>query len=541
MDNWTSIAKETVRIEALDFAENFVGQLEGYLTAGSLSVAGNAPVRRTLSLSLFLADTTAINLIGINRKFRAFLQVDGKESCLGIFVATGVNVQESNVSITAMDKMALLNGTVSGFIEGLLYADKVIEVDDEGNEVEKKMTMEEIIYYVVAGLGGERRERILISDVPAKIRTPLVYEGPETLYFDADGNEASEANHDYKIEYGDYAGYKFSDFIFPSDLIFNPGTPLTAVLDTIIQSLGNYEYFYDIDGNFIFQEQKNFVNTQFKNYTALENGDYLVDLRRTPYVKEISDEDNTLIGLSSAPNWNLVKNNFIVWGTASGVGKPVMYHLAVDSKPKLPAGETMPWQQFLINRGATNLTDPGPYYSELKSRFPEIYDAEKKEWKGDRNSWNYYFDMVDSEAEYSQFSIGEIGKRTHAITDDKVGSLFPIQVPDWIITDDPSELDDLYLEGYKVILVSSDVRALFKEAPYTKDALSVVREALFNYTTAIQQVNVTSRPDYSLEPNTMVSINSPKNNVYGEFMINSISYGFGGTMNLALTQVAKRT
>ena len=33
------------------------------------------------------------------------------------------------------------------------------------------------------------------------------------------------------------------------------------LLDNIKNKLGNYEYYYDIDGNFIFQEIKNYLNT----------------------------------------------------------------------------------------------------------------------------------------------------------------------------------------------------------------------------------------------------------------------------------------
>jgi len=35
---------------------------------------------------------------------------------------------------------------------------------------------------------------------------------------------------------------------------------VTDALDQILEVLGNYEYFYDLDGNFVFQEKKNFFN-----------------------------------------------------------------------------------------------------------------------------------------------------------------------------------------------------------------------------------------------------------------------------------------
>jgi hypothetical protein len=55
-----------------------------------------------------------------------------------------------------------------------------------------------------------------------------------------------------KIEYGDTAGYRITDLIYPDDLIGNVGEALTSILDKIKSMLGEFEYFYDTDGRFIF-------------------------------------------------------------------------------------------------------------------------------------------------------------------------------------------------------------------------------------------------------------------------------------------------
>jgi hypothetical protein len=55
-----------------------------------------------------------------------------------------------------------------------------------------------------------------------------------------------------KIEYGDVPGYRLTDLTYAGDLIANVGESLTSILDKIVSMLGNYEYFYDIDGKFIF-------------------------------------------------------------------------------------------------------------------------------------------------------------------------------------------------------------------------------------------------------------------------------------------------
>jgi hypothetical protein len=43
-----------------------------------------------------------------------------------------------------------------------------------------------------------------------------------------------------------------TDLTYAGDLIANVGETLTSVLDKIKNMLGNYEYFYDVDGRFVF-------------------------------------------------------------------------------------------------------------------------------------------------------------------------------------------------------------------------------------------------------------------------------------------------
>ena len=56
-----------------------------------------------------------------------------------------------------------------------------------------------------------------------------------------------------RLTYGDDVGYIYTDFTYPGELIGNAGETVVSVLDKIKSVLGNYEYFYDIDGNFRFQ------------------------------------------------------------------------------------------------------------------------------------------------------------------------------------------------------------------------------------------------------------------------------------------------
>ncbi len=54
------------------------------------------------------------------------------------------------------------------------------------------------------------------------------------------------------MEYGNAIGYRQVDLTYAGDLITNVGDTLVTMLDKIKQMLGDFEYFYDIDGRFIF-------------------------------------------------------------------------------------------------------------------------------------------------------------------------------------------------------------------------------------------------------------------------------------------------
>jgi hypothetical protein len=55
-----------------------------------------------------------------------------------------------------------------------------------------------------------------------------------------------------KIEYGETAGYHRTPLVYHSDLILNTGETVTNLLDKLTAMLGDFEYFYDLNGRFVF-------------------------------------------------------------------------------------------------------------------------------------------------------------------------------------------------------------------------------------------------------------------------------------------------
>jgi hypothetical protein len=51
-----------------------------------------------------------------------------------------------------------------------------------------------------------------------------------------------------KIVYGQTAGYSETDLTYPGDLIANIGESISSVLDKIKKFLGDFEYYYDVNG-----------------------------------------------------------------------------------------------------------------------------------------------------------------------------------------------------------------------------------------------------------------------------------------------------
>jgi regulator of PEP synthase PpsR (kinase-PPPase family) len=159
-------------------------------------------------------------------------------------------------------------------------------------------TMFQIISELVNHFGGEQLGKILISDVSNKIKKVMKWTGSIPLYLyqevAQDGTIYNSFSTNYEelkekqdtghgtikeFHYGEDVGYILTDFVYPGELIGNAGDSVVTILDQIRDVLGNYEYFYDIDGNFRFQEIKNYLNTSYSTFliNELNASDYLVD------------------------------------------------------------------------------------------------------------------------------------------------------------------------------------------------------------------------------------------------------------------------
>ena len=170
-----------------------------------------------------------------------------------------------------------------------------------------------------------------------------------------------------KVEYGQTAGYQKTDLTYNGELISSIGETLTSILDKIKNMLGDFEYFYDIDGRFTFQRKKVYVNTNWN--TLVETDDKDVYAENAAYTSDVqySFEDNNLIAsFSNNPQLNNLKNDFSVWGVRKGITNkdiPIHARFAVDKKPN-----------FYQNFNGQYYVSDNSYEEELKTKKIQIVD-----------------------------------------------------------------------------------------------------------------------------------------------------------------------
>ena len=241
----------------------------------------------------------------------------------GVFVIVNPSISNSSsgcqISLTCKDKMALLNGECGGNLpasvtfheyDQVLGTARVDNWPDEPNNytvynfgseksengvssqywqwsktkgfypssedmigqiISEPNLIYDIIQTLVCNYGGESLDKIIINDVPLEIKQLMrnsssgsIFYNPSTGIYSIDQSLSVDTSGDWiEFETGEDCGYVYTDFVYPGELISNIGENICSVLDKIKNTLGNYEYFYDIDGNFVFQEIRNYLNVSY--------------------------------------------------------------------------------------------------------------------------------------------------------------------------------------------------------------------------------------------------------------------------------------
>ena len=311
----------------------------------------------------------------------------------GIYIitsfSTALSVNNCTINLQGKDKMCLLNGENGGLL-GFEVDFGHYEIEEADKTIKKiPYPLKDIIREAVHHYGGEPFHNIIINDLDDRglelqeyrYDTPLylirksgtsayvqgTLHGDQNVFlnstkitidqldkydtlvgsdFSADAHalegqkfsllpNANELYQATKITYGQTVGYTPTEMTFTGELIAKAGESITSVLDKIKNMLGNFEYFYDLDGRFIFQEQQNYVNT---TWTPLETtSDGLVYVNPESTRVQFSFYNSALFSaVNNAPNLTNLKNDYSVWGTRKSTGGqqlPIHMRYAIDQKP----------------------------------------------------------------------------------------------------------------------------------------------------------------------------------------------------------------
>ena len=558
-------------------------------------------------------------------------------------ISTGVS--NITVSIQGKDKMCRLNGEISGNIPIETDFGTIETKQPNGTSLIKKLPLRTIIFQAVKEYGGERAENIIINDLESTAYELWEYRGDNPMYlivdadnpkiirninFDGSTKISSLSNISFanfgnqyryysfntldktyndsakvftmynkncylaKIEYGETAGYHVTPLVYNSDLILKPGETVTALLDKIKNMLGNYEYFYDLQGRFVFQKKNTYVNEIFSPI----NGDLVTPtMYASPYSYQFTDY-KLFTAISSPPNINNTKNDFTIWGTRksiSGVDLPIHVRYAITQKPtsyksydgitySTTGSNAVDWREliyqmskdyykhnteldFLVKIQNNNswcdrgITGYEQYYSDLNGFWRQLYNptpavderdqfynyegsdnnGANKYWNKkihtEPNTLNFWIDFLDLKGEISNYNVEKIGARTKVVNENSVKSIYFKETPE-ILFIIPGKDTDIKIDttAYSIIYIQENLQDLFARSAQGISAIAKANDLIYQHTISTEALSITSVPIYYLEPNTRIYVEG-----YGDYTLDKISYSlnYNGTMNISGVKINK--
>ena len=553
------------------------------------------------------------------------------------------------ISISGQDKMCFLNGTFGGTIpvEHDFGTEEIIYTD--GSVEKKKLDLYTIIQQAVHVYGQESLSNIIINDLEPYGLELWEYRGETPLYliyqsvnnqnsygqiigstFDGEQevvlvNEGvlegmvkikdieqyysintldSEYNKNattinytsnsldkntqanvIKLEYGDVAGYHQTPLTYAGDLILKTGETISSLLDKIVAMLGEYQYFYNTKGQFVFQKKKTYIQELFSPI----NGDIVEPIMSfSPYSYKFKDKA-LFTSISYTPAVKDIKNDFVIWGTKKGLGggnidihtrysintKPISYTSYQNKKYTI---EEYDWRELIYQMALDYqqfnqkedffyvLSQNNNYFENGKSGYEQYYtdmlgfwrllynpnpsedDADNFYREGQKKYWNksihtnpenliFWIDFLDvGEAELAKYSVPKIGYRSK-IENTQLKTIYASQIPEIIFYTSMEDYEKLKItDAYAPLWVQNEMQDLFSISSKGTSLISKANDLIYQYACCAEGVNITSIPIYYLEPHTRIYVEG-----IGDLLITSLSYqlNYNGTMSMNCTKVIK--
>lgn len=563
--------------------------------------------------------------------------------------STSHSTNNFSISISGKDKMCALNGEIGGALTssvdfGTVEEIKTLESGEKYTQI-TKLTLKEIIRNIVHLYGGEPIHNIIINDLDISGLELLEYRYDKPMYlyraaeqgsaFDnvtLDGKKQCIVNgqsyqldgktpwtldaltpqhleklvnpmtgsttpatiamdganyYIAKVSYGETAGYRFTDLTYPGDLIGAVGESLTSILDKIKNMLGEYEYFYDLDGHFIFQRKQNAVQIAWSPESA------------SSIINQDSNVAYTFRGgqlvttFNNNPNLSNLKNDYSVWGertSTSGKTLPVHMRYAIDFKPTYYksfdnieyTSDKWDWRELIYQMGkdyyshgnedefATTLASKNllhyptgrtgyeNYYTDLLGFWRDLYnptpdeknknnyyaDGEHKYWSKTvyeaPQNLNFWFDFLDIDGELSQYSVKSVGCRPKAINDSNVKAIYFRETPNIVFITDNEERDSSGAYTY-INATNAGMKTMFSISAQGKSAKVAIDDLIYQHGYCIESVTINTIPIYYLEPNSRIHVLDSNAHIEGYYNVSklSIPLTYNGTMSITATKAAQ--
>ena len=161
----------------------------------------------------------------------------------------------------------------------------------------------------------------------------------------------------------------------------------------------------------------------------------------------------------------------------------------------------------------------------------------------DPTKLDFYLDLIDDGSAISNFSVNNIGRRQKVIVDNSINCIFEPSIEDIVLIEIGKKSTATRIQECKdnqqnYVQVSSNIYNALAIGGNFNSAYNAVRDLLYQYTSYNESVQMQTLPIYYLEPNSRITIRDVESDIYGDFIINSLSVPLdtGGSMSINCTK-----
>ena len=448
-------------------------------------------------------------------------------------------------------------------------------------------------------IGGEKEckedsDIFTLNDLTVQL-TPLG-DDPKEYKITFDDNEATKYAVS-RVDYGMTAGLQLSKLIYGEGdngaLTANIGEPLTSLLDKIVNFLGgNYEYFYNLDGQFVFQLKESFTKTMWGNKDYIEDRE-IYDFNQGAYI----------ISLSNTPDIANLKNDFSIWGNNSE-SLAIHYRYTIDQKPfayksirkgKVYAVSNEMAQKYYLNDSnyiicdwreiiyqmaddyfkchtkedfTRKIKEFNPilfplgktkyeqYYRDMQGFWRDLYidpsrevdswsEEEKNKYytNGDYKFWNkdvyenphklkFFIDFLES-GSIQNFGVRKLGRKPYVKEEKNVKAIDYKQIPNILYLEPGQETN---MTGYKKVQMQH-IDQIFSKVRRGTSAKEAIEQCLYKYAYCNEAVNITCSPIFDLKPNSSILLSDKEAQVNGEYIVDKINLSLNYNGNMTITAI----